>query len=629
MTRAQTTTTTTGRAGRGWSGIVSDLTTAPDLPSFLRGMLDLQCKIVAAEYGALWLRGEGNDVRLASAWPGKLEENAQDNPIIKMLSEGARNGFQRQVSHVLKVEHDGAETTPGLGAHVFVTVLRANGAVEAVTTVVADCRDPSVLQSTAPLRELAAGLFEQFHARQLAEHHSRDAQRVRRAMALLATSQEGGGYQGACLNLVNELARQLKCSRVSLGWIKGRGVRVTALSDTEELKRHSQHVARLETAMAECLDQQQPILSPTPPDAEPLLAEAVQHAHRALLAHGNAKHVLSLPMRFKDEWVGVITLERADQTFDNDLIQFLQLVVDVIAPQLYDRHNSDRWLIGHAWESCKKTASYLVGPKHVVWKMVGVLAFTALMLCIFMHWTFRVGADFTFEARSKRVIPAPYEGDLQSVLVNPGQEVKAGQTLAQLNATEYRLQLAESQSRLKLARIEQSKAMNEGKNAEAAQAQASAEQIQARIDLLEYKIRQSTIVSPIDGIVLSGDWHDKVGGVIKQGDPMFEVSPLKDLVAVLRVSETEIDYVQLGQTGKLATRSEPEKKFHFTVTRVVPMAGPVEGKNVFEVRAELDEPAAWLRPGMEGLARVNIDSRPIGWILTHEIVDTIRLWVWW
>jgi multidrug efflux pump subunit AcrA (membrane-fusion protein) len=478
------------------------------------------------------------------------------------------------------------------------------------------------------------------------------------------------------LNLVNELARQLSCSRVSLGWIRGRSVRLVAMSDTEHLKRHSEQVANIELSMAECLDQQQPIAYPIPAQAEPLIQQAVVHAHRKMAPQPN-QHVLSLPLRHRDEWIGVITLERSEP-FDPNLIQYLQLVTDVLSPQLDDRRDGDRPLYGHAWRSIEKAATYVVGPKHVAWKLGAIALIAVIAVLLFGSWQYRVSAPFVFEAYSRRVLPAPFEGRIKAVNVEPGRAVKAGQILAQLETTELNLQLVEAQKKARLASLEKSQKLAEGKQAEYQQAKANEEQYNAQGALLEYQIEQATIRSPVDGWVLAGQWYDKVGNVIRQGDQMFEVAPLTDLVALLHVGEsdiTQIDAVK-PQTGRLATRSVPEETFEFKTWRVVPAATPVNGVNSFDVRAKLDEVewnnaaeypakqmvvhegiryralsktgpsrsggavvpgtndavwarADWLRPGMEGIAKVDAGSRPMYWILTHRITDAVRLWMWW
>ena len=64
------------------------------------------------------------------------------------------------------------------------------------------------------------------------------------------------------------------------------------------------------------------------------------------------------------------------------------------------------------------------------------------------------------------------------------------------------------------------------------------------------------------------------------------------------------------------------------VEKITPVSTPEEGRNVFRVEARLDETSVPLRPGMEGVGKVNIDRRKIIWIWTHDLVDWVRLWTW-
>lgn len=623
---------TSGRK-RGWAHIVNQIVQAPDHPSFLYGMLQAQCNIVAADYGAMWLVDNQNNLQMGQTWPTRLTEQKPEPAVVEMLKQAATTGLQKSTSQVLKLHlDDSPDANQGGPAHslVFVSVMQSGGRIAAISTAVAQCHDEKVVRATDAMRELAAGLYEIFLARHDAQVHRDDAQCVRRAMATMAISQEGRGFDGACMNLVNELARQHKCTRVSMGWIKGQTVRVVAMSDTEHLKRHDEQVTLVELAMAECLDQQQPIVQPLPDSSEPLLAHAVVHAHRRLTDDHPTKNALSIPLRHGDEWVGVLLLERTGDPFNEQLIQQLQLAADVIAPHLADRRHVDRFLVVHAWYSFTNIARYLVGPKHVGWKLLGVLVAAAIVFAAIGTWPYRVSAPFVLEAQAKRVIPAPYQGRLDQVHVEPGLVVKSGDVLAQLDTVELKLQLEDAISQLKRVTYERIQAIAENKQAEAQQAQATIEQTRSRINLLQYQIDQATIRSPINGVVLSGYWHDKVGGVVELGQTMFDVAPLEELVAIVRVDENDIDMIdtQSFQAGELATRSVPEEKFNIQVTRVVPLATPEEGTNAFEVRCRIDDPAVWLRPGMEGLAKIEIGDRRIAWIATHRIIDYIRLKLW-
>ena len=82
-------------------------------------------------------------------------------------------------------------------------------------------------------------------------------------------------------------------------------------------------------------------------------------------------------------------------------------------------------------------------------------------------------------------------------------------------------------------------------------------------------------------------------------------------------------------TGSIATKARPNQRFPLEVERVVPMAHAEEGKNTFQVYARLRGSAGWMRPGMEGLAKLDVGDRTLLWIGSPRIVDTLRMWLWW
>ena len=69
------------------------------------------------------------------------------------------------------------------------------------------------------------------------------------------------------------------------------------------------------------------------------------------------------------------------------------------------------------------------------------------------------------------------------------------------------------------------------------------------------------------------------------------------------------------------------------VSSVIPVAqvkGQGQEGNQFMLKAELLEaPQAWWRPGMTGLARIDVGDKNIAWILSHRVVDNLRLMLWW
>ena len=83
-----------------------------------------------------------------------------------------------------------------------------------------------------------------------------------------------------------------------------------------------------------------------------------------------------------------------------------------------------------------------------------------------------------------------------------------------------------------------------------------------------------------------------------------------------------------GQTGDLVLAALPGQSQALAIKRVTSVAVAEEGRNFFRVEAELAEKTAPLRPGMEGVARVQTDRESLLWVWTHRLVDWVRLTAW-
>ena len=114
----------------------------------------------------------------------------------------------------------------------------------------------------------------------------------------------------------------------------------------------------------------------------------------------------------------------------------LTISVDLLAPQLYDRHENDHWLITKVGISARKTAEELLGPKHWIAKLVtiGVIiadvgpdqffqsAARCFQYCLDGYRpTYHVTAPITFAAVEKRSIVRPFDGQIDQVWAMPGR----------------------------------------------------------------------------------------------------------------------------------------------------------------------------------------------------------------
>lgn len=473
--------------------------------------------------------------------------------------------------------------------------------------------------------ELASSLLGVFELRAALERERAETERLRRAMSLFAEVSERSRLFPAAAAIVNEAASRWRCERVSLGFLRGRFVRLVAMSGAEKLVRKMRLAQDIESAMEECVDQDVEVAHPADPEQPIVSREARELSNR----HGPMR-IVSLPIRDGDEAVGALTLERdMDCPWEQDEVDALRLALDLLSPRLLELRARDRWFGARAGSAARRGLAKLIGPERTWLKLAAAAAFAGALFLALAKGRYRVGADFTIEPAVLQVAPAPFAGFLESVNVEVGDPVVANETvLATLDTSQLRLQLAALRAQLAARETQAATHRRDGEVAQAQMAQAQADEARAQISLLEAQIAQASITSPISGVVISGDLKRMLGAPVNVGDALFQVAPLDSMEATLRVPEDQIADVRIGADCALAPAADPASRAPCSVARIDPIAEVVEGANVFRVRARLTEPADWLRPGMEGSARIDAGRRNYLWIWLRPIANWARMQLW-
>jgi multidrug efflux pump subunit AcrA (membrane-fusion protein) len=137
------------------------------------------------------------------------------------------------------------------------------------------------------------------------------------------------------------------------------------------------------------------------------------------------------------------------------------------------------------------------------------------------------------------------------------------------------------------------------------------------------------ITAPIDGVVLSGDLERARGVPVQRGQVLFELAPLAEMTLEVAVPDADAMLVGKGQKGEFALQASPERTMDFVVDRVRPQAEVRSDKNVFVTEAPVTNAVGWLRPGMQGTAKIDVSRKRLGWVLTRRLVNWFRLTFWW
>lgn len=592
---------------------------------FLQQLLIVQCQIASVGAGVVLRVTSERGAEVLAVNP-QLAPGATPPVWLAQAVESASSVIAQSRTDVRPVHAADALYGEPARRHLIMLPIKGATGVAGVAAFLLETRDPTGLVAAREKLELTTSLLSLYEMRLTVQHRQWDLKRLRMAMETLTAVNEQDRFAGATMAMVNEVAARWQCERAALGFHRGRYVYLAALSHTEKFSRKQKLVQDLEAAMEESLDQDVEVVYPLPENATYVARAAAELTQRQ-----GPTSVVSLPLRRGGEPVAVLTVERAaDRALATEEIETLRLACELCTARLVNLHDNDRWFGARTVSSVRKGLAALVGPKHTGYKVAGIGIAAALVFLIFAKGEYTVEAPFVLEATQRQVVPAPFDGYLDTVSVKPGDAVKADDELARLDTTDLRLQLMASQAERNGYLTQVSAAMRDEKTAEAQVAQAQAGKAAAQMKLLEYRISQARIASRIDGVVLTGDLERQLGVPVKTGDVLFEVAPVESLRAELSVPEDQIpDVHQSRQTGELAVAAYPGRRIRFTVERVNPVAEVVNQRNVFKVRVRLEPTDLKIRPGMEGVARVSVERRRYVWIWSRSLVNWIRMRLWW
>jgi HlyD family secretion protein len=150
--------------------------------------------------------------------------------------------------------------------------------------------------------------------------------------------------------------------------------------------------------------------------------------------------------------------------------------------------------------------------------------------------------------------------------------------------------------------------------AEVARAQAQVAQMQAALDNAEEDLRNSTIVSPMDGLVLSRDVEvgDAVSSILILGSQATSIMTLGDVSEVYvkgKVDEADISKVYMGQPARISVESLKDRKFMGKVTKISPLGVEKDNVTTFEVRVSIQNPTGELKANMSANAEIILEEK--------------------
>ncbi len=190
---------------------------------------------------------------------------------------------------------------------------------------------------------------------------------------------------------------------------------------------------------------------------------------------------------------------------------------------------------------------------------------------------------------------------------------------------ELQLKEAELIAAREKALKQRDKAMsNQGEGADFAAAQLAnleAQSVGRELDLVQRRIASLAVAAPLEGVVVSGDLRRAEGQPVQQGQVLFEVAPLEEMILEIDVPDREISRVANGMSVRFRLEAFAAESWSGAIAKVHPLIAEAPVRNV--------DRQIELRPGMRGRAVIASGRRPLVWIVGHRLWEFVVTSLFW
>ena len=419
-------------------------------------------------------------------------------------------------------------------------------------------------------------------------------------------------FSDAVVRLCDALSSYFSFDRVSIGVARGLNTRVVGVTQNVNMLRNSSLQQDVEAAMTEACDFSQPISYPD--SVIPALC------HRTLARRHGMNVIYTQPLRSIDCSYGAITLERIDgSSISATHAAELANMGPILGYQL-------QLMVRREYSWSQRVGRFLqrLGQAKVIFLAIACI----IALLCFIPANYNVDSDATVEGTVQRVIVAPVDGYIAQAHVRAGDTVQSDTLLAQLEDRDLLLEQQKWRSEYESTAKAYKEALATHQRAESEIAKANMRKTQAELDLVNEQLDRAQVRAPFAGIIVGGDFSQSLGTPVARGQILFEIAPLDSYHVVSEVHERDIAQIREGQSGQLRLMGMPDQLFSITVSRIAPIATAGEGRNYFQVEARINAPDDRIRPGMQGVTKLDVGERSVIWIWTHRLWAQVRLWMW-
>jgi hypothetical protein len=596
------------------------------IEEILRGLVSLSDAI----YGAYWRADPEAGVlgTVAELMPKVSEEGARS--WTKTLGELARGVIQQTIIRYQAVGEADGELLTGQKHMALGFPVRGDDQTAGCVTVVVQQDSPVLSDAGIAMLRLLADFGILYGAVRSAARYERFYELLSSAWQLVGETLAFTGDDEMAQVLADRSRVSFGAERASVGFVKGEKIVVAAISGEDILDRRSNIVRQVAATQTEVLVSAEPGLYEASAEPQTRAEQTARNPqHERLASDTGAQVVYTVPMRREGDVIGAWTLEFGATPFTAELRQVIDVAAGQVGPVMNLARQNARGPIARTRDGLKAATEWVFGKEHA-WRKAAAVAVAGLAaFAVFGRAELTLKGNCTLTPSFSHIYSAPFDTRVCEAPVKPGDTVAEGDLLVGFDREELDVQLREAESNLTSVQKRINSLLGQQDLAGLGEAIPRRDALLNQIKLLERRIERAQLRADSIGIVTEGDLTHSIGRTVRTGDYLIEVAPLEELVLEVQIAQGDVSYLGLGQKGRFTTRAKPDQVIEFTVGNLRPMPEVRGGSSVYIVEATIVNEDGWLRPGMEGAAKIGVERRNVTWVLTRKLVNWVRMHLWW
>ena len=227
----------------------------------------------------------------------------------------------------------------------------------------------------------------------------------------------------------------------------------------------------------------------------------------------------------------------------------------------------------------------------------------------------------TLAADESVVIAPEIAGRVVALGFKEGERVRKGQPLVKLDTAILDAELKQLQADLSLARdtFERNRSLSQrgvGTQVALDEATAKLASAEARVQLSQAKLAQSTISAPFDGVV--GLRSVSVGDFVSVGKTLITLTNIDPIKVDFRVPEIFLSRVKVGQSVALKVDAVAGREFEGRIFAIDPVVD-INGRAI-RLRATVPNADLMLKPGLFARIVIQVDQRDNAMVVPETAV---------